>query len=62
MAVFSEGLHAKYGPHEGIIKFVCDEYFTLCVNSFPEEKNRDVCILIYRNNFNKVRLLKESEK
>jgi len=62
MQVFSEGIYATYGPHRGVIKFVCEEYVTLCVKSFPEERNRDVCIIVYRNNYNKIQLLKESEK
>jgi hypothetical protein len=62
MSVFSEGLQAKYGPHMGIIRFISEQYITLCIKSFPQEKNRDVCILIHRENFSKIRLLKESEK
>lgn len=62
MTVFSEGLQAKFGPHIGTIRFISENYITLCVRTFPQEKSRDVCILIYRDNYNKVQLLKESEK
>jgi hypothetical protein len=59
---FSEGIDVIYKNHMGKIRFICNEYLTLCVNHFPEEKQRDVCILIYRNEFDKIKLLKESGK
>lgn len=59
---FAEGLIVQYENYIGTIKFVCNSYVTLCVNSFPNEKQRDVCMLIYRGNFNKIKLLKESSK
>jgi hypothetical protein len=59
---FSEGVLVQYEKHVGTIRFICDSYLTLCINQFPNEKQRDVCILIYRKNFNKIKLLKESEK
>lgn len=59
---FSEGITVIYKHHVGVIRFVSEQYITLCVRTFPEEKNRDVCILIYRDNYKNVKLLKESEK
>lgn len=60
--IFTEGLVVQYRNYIGQIRFVCNSYVTLCVNSFPNEKRRDVCMLIYRNNFDEIRLLKESTK
>lgn len=60
--IFIEGLYVQYENYIGHIKFVGDSYVTLCINSFREEKQRDVCMLVYRNEFNKIKLLKESEK
>ena len=60
--ILSEGIEVCYESYIGEIKFVCDSYATLCVNSFPKEPRRDVCMLIYRQDFDKIKLLKESEK
>jgi hypothetical protein len=60
--VFTEGLLVQYENYVGQIRFVCNSYVTLCVNVFPGQKQRDVCMLIYRDNFKKIKLLKESSK
>lgn len=60
--IFTEGIEAIYDEYLGVIKFVGNSYITLCVKIFPEEKVRNVCMLIYRNQYHKVKLLKESEK
>jgi hypothetical protein len=62
MTEFVEGLVVQYKDHIGTIRFVCNSYLTLCISEFPEEKRRDVCILIYRGEFNQIKLLKESSK
>jgi hypothetical protein len=60
--VFTEGSMAQYKEHIGTIRFICNSYLTLCISEFPEEKRRDVCILVYQYDFKKIKLLKESEK
>lgn len=60
--MFSEGLFVQYENYVGQVRFVCNSYVTLCVNSFEGEKQRDVCMLIYRGDFDKIKLLKESTK
>jgi hypothetical protein len=60
--VFTEGLVVQYKEHIGTIRFVCNSYLTLCISEFPEERQRDVCILICREDFDKIKLPKESEK
>lgn len=59
---FDEGLIVQYKDHIGTVRFICDSYITVCVNKFPDDKRRDVCILVYKNNFNQIKLLKESSK
>lgn len=59
---FAEGLEVRYKDHIGTIRFICDSYITMCISAFPEDKRRDVCILIYRNDYEHVKLLKESTK
>lgn len=60
--IFSEGLQVQYKDFVGTIRFVCNSYVTLCIHHFPEEKRRDVCLLIYPSEFDKIKLLKESSK
>lgn len=60
--IFHEGLEAIYDNYVGIINFVGNSYLTLCIKSFPKEKVRNVCIVVYRDQFNKIKLLKESSK
>jgi hypothetical protein len=59
---FAEGLEVQYKDHIGKVRFICETYITICINSFPEERRRDVCIVVYRSNFDKIKLLKESQK
>ena len=58
---FTEGLVVKYKDHEGTIRFICDTYLTLCIEQY-DEKRRDVCILIYRKEWNEIMLPYEDEK
>ena len=60
--ILTEGIEVIYESYVGEIRFVCDSYVTLCINSFPKERRRDVCMLIYRHDFDKIKLLKESTK
>jgi hypothetical protein len=60
--VFTEGLVVQYKEHIGTIRFICNSYLTLCISEFPEEKRRDVCILIYRGEFDQIKLLEEIQK
>lgn len=55
------GLKVQYKDHIGIIRFVDDEYVTLCINEF-RDRSRDVCIIVYKEDFKNLRLLKESTK
>lgn len=59
--IFVEGLEVEYKGQIGIIRFICDQYLTICVKKFSE-KNRDVCLLVYRDQYHKISLLKESIK
>lgn len=59
---FHEGLVVQYKDYVGTIQFICNSYITLCINKYPEERLKEVCILIYPEQFGKIKLLKESEK
>ncbi len=61
MNVFTVGLNVKYRDHIGMINFVCEKYINICIRKF-DHKSRDVCLLIYPQEWKNVHLLKESEK
>lgn len=61
MIALAEGLHVRYKHYVGFIQFIDNAYLTMCIGEF-EHKSRQVCILIYRNEWDQVTLLKESEK
>lgn len=59
--VISEGLEVYYKGIPGTVRFVSDDYITVCISRF-DSKVRDVCILVYPNQLDKISLLKESTK
>lgn len=56
-----EGLEVRYKDHIGYIRFVGDSYATVCIQEH-QDKSKDVCIVVYKEDFPKLQLLKESEK
>lgn len=61
MSVFCEGLSVKYNEFYGEIRFVSSSYVTICIRH-GEHKVNDVCILVFRDEWQKIHLIKESEK
>jgi len=58
---FAEGIIVQYKDWVGEVRFVCDEYISVCVRVGNKRVN-DVCVLVHRNDWNQVKLLKESGK
>jgi hypothetical protein len=58
---FAKGIIVQYRDWVGEIRFVCDEYLSICVRVGNNRVN-DVCVLVHRNDWNQVKLLKESDK
>ena len=58
---FYEGLGVEYNEFIGMIRFVGEDYITVCVQNGHAPMN-DLCIVVYEENWKKVRLLKESHK
>ena len=56
-----EGVEVLYNGIPGTIAFVCEQYVTVCVARF-ESKVRDVCILVYPERYDRIKLAKESTK
>ena len=61
MNTFYEGLHVRYNDHVGFVNFVCDKYITICIKTY-EHRSRDVCLLVYPQQWKNVQLVKQSEK
>jgi hypothetical protein len=55
------GIDVIYKNHIGKINFVDDHYLTICICEF-EERSRNVCIVVHRENYKEIQLLKESQK
>jgi len=60
--IFSDGLPVYYKGIPGVVRFVSEQYITVCVRNFPEERVRDVCLVVYPSQYKYVSLIKESEK
>lgn len=61
MTSFHNGLEVRYKDHVGVINFICEKYITICMED-ADHKLKDVSLLVYRNQWKNVRLMKESEK
>jgi hypothetical protein len=59
---FAEGLEVYYKNYYGVIRFVCDEYLTVCIRKFDNEKSRDVCMIVYPQQYHIITLVKASTK
>jgi hypothetical protein len=57
----TEGTEVYYNGMYGVVRFVCNNYVTVCVRTF-QEKVRDVCILVYPDEYDQILLAKESTK
>lgn len=58
---FSEGLEVKYRNNYGTINFISEKYVTITTKIGSRPVN-DVNILVFRENWEEIKLLKESEK
>jgi hypothetical protein len=59
---FTEGLEVYYKGIFGVVDFVCDQYITVCVRKFPNERVRNVCLVVHPTEFYNIKLAKESTK
>ena len=61
MTTFYSGLDVKYKDNFGKVDFVCEKYITICIDRLGH-KSKDVCLLVYPNQWKEIQLLKQSEK
>lgn len=56
---FKVGSFVKWEQIEGYIRFVCDQYISICVNIYDGDNHFDCCVLCYNTDWNKVTVYKE---
>ena len=60
-SVFAEGVVVQYRNWIGEIRFICDEYASVCT-SVGVHRSADVCVLVYKKDWEEMKLFKESHK
>ena len=55
------GLEVTYKNFVGYVRSVDDSCATICISK-NKDRSRDVCLVVYREDFKHIRLLKESDK
>lgn len=58
---FSEGVEVKYRNSYGTINFISEKYVTITIKS-GDRPVHDVNILVFKEHWHEIKLLKESEK
>jgi hypothetical protein len=57
---FVKGIQVKYKNNTGFIEFVCDEYVTICVETY-DDKYRTVCMLVYPDQWKDIEIIGDYE-
>ena len=52
-----EGTKCRYDGFEGYIRFSSSEYMTICIRTFENRRDRDVCVLAYPWNWQNIELI-----
>lgn len=58
----AEGVTVHYDKYVGVIRFVGEEYLTLCVRTRSNDMVSDVCMLVYKEDWDRIELPKRSER
>lgn len=61
-ASFATGTQVEYRGQTGVIRFIDDTYLTICVSVNPNDKMRDVCLVVPNHQWDSIKLIKESTK
>ena len=61
MMTFTEGLLVTYKNHTGVIRFISNQYVTICVETY-EHKVRDVCMLVYPDQWKDIEIVNDYEE
>jgi len=52
-----EGTEVWYDGFRGVIRFVDEAYMTICIQTFDNEPNRDVCLIVPPNKWDSIELV-----
>lgn len=55
--MYPEGTEVYYKGHRGIIKFSDETCVSVCIRVFPEEPVRNVCLIVYKNEWDNLILV-----
>ena len=61
-STFAIGIVVRYKDIYGEIAFICEQYLTICVLKRDANMVSDVCMVVYRENWEDIELLKSSHK
>ena len=57
---FVKGMQVKYKNNTGLIEFICDQYVTICIETY-DDKYRTVCMLAYPNEWKDIEIVGDYE-
>ena len=60
MMTFTKGIQVEYKKCTGVIEFVCDEYVTVCIETY-DDKFRSVCMLVYPDEWKDIEIVGDYE-
>jgi hypothetical protein len=52
-----EGTEVYYRGIYAHVRFTCEQYMTICIREFPNERVRDVCIIVYPSQYDTLELV-----
>jgi len=61
MNSFAVGVIVEHKNFIGEVRFVCDDYMSVCT-SVGVHRAADICVIVYKKDWNNVNLFKESAK
>ena len=61
MNSFAVGVIVEHKNFIGEVRFVCDEYMSVCT-SVGVHRAADICVIVYKKDWGNVNLFKESAK
>ena len=60
-SLFAEGVMVQYKDWIGEIRFICEDYMSVCT-SVGVHRAADVCVLVYKKDWEEMKLFKQSAK
>jgi hypothetical protein len=58
---FAKGIEVYYRGTHGVVDFICEKYITVCIDK-SKDRLKDVCLLVYPEQYGEITLAKESNK